>query len=73
VTIFLQNVTGDEMWVYGYDPECKQQSSQQILPSLVQEACKAEVMFLIGMLHTTSMLRKDRLSLALTLRGVKKM
>lgn len=21
---FLQNVTGDEMWVYGYDPECKQ-------------------------------------------------
>jgi len=26
---FLENVvTGDESWVYGYDPETKQQSSQ---------------------------------------------
>ena len=31
---FLKNiVTGDESWVYGYDPETKQQSSQWKSPS----------------------------------------
>jgi len=32
--IFLKNImTGDESWVYGYDPETKQQSSQWKGPS----------------------------------------
>ena len=26
-------ITGDESWVYGYDPETKQQSSQWKFPS----------------------------------------
>jgi len=31
---FISNITtGDETWVYGYDPETKQQSSQWKLPN----------------------------------------
>jgi hypothetical protein len=31
---FISNIiTGDETWVYGYDPETKQQSSQWMLPN----------------------------------------
>ena len=34
---FLKNnVTGDESWVYGYDPETKQQSSQWKDPTSLQ-------------------------------------
>jgi hypothetical protein len=31
---FISNITtGDETWVYGYDPETKQQSSQRKSPN----------------------------------------
>jgi hypothetical protein len=29
ITFISRNTTGDESWIYGYDPETKQQSSQR--------------------------------------------
>jgi len=64
---FLKNiVTGDESWIYGYDPERKQQSSQWKGPTSPQpkKACqvqsKTKVCYwrflILRVLYTTSML-----------------
>jgi hypothetical protein len=33
-------ITGEESWIYGYDPETKQQSSQSQSPNSLRKKCE---------------------------------